>query len=157
VVDFTFTDDEGESTVVTKTAPLRVVAPITLTAILTNNSGTVTDLTVWFVIGPDKIEGSEQTITINEKSSKTITYDYVPAVPLGEGEYKVSVHADSGILGANPEDNLISAQVTNFYVGQSDYSFIEILFVIVLVVLAIVTLFIYRKPVKNIGKPKSRR
>lgn len=157
-VDFTFTDAEGSKTTVTKTAPVRVVAPIKLSAVLHNNSGTYTDLDVWFVVDGTKIESSKQTVTLAERSTKTITYDYMPPADLSRGEHKVSVYAESGILNAdNPAENLISAEESKFFVGQADYSLIEAVMVIVLIVMIIITLFIYRKPVKNVGKPKARR
>ncbi|MBR6871381.1 MAG: hypothetical protein IKM91_07180, partial [Candidatus Methanomethylophilaceae archaeon] len=45
----------------------------------------------------------------------------------------------------------------DFYVGDNDYS-VYIALVVLFVILAIILLvWVYRKPVKNFGKPKSRR
>jgi hypothetical protein len=54
-------------------------------------------------------------------------------------------------------DNVIVGGKGSFYVGSSDYGLINILMGVLLVVVIIATLYFYRKPVKNYGKPKSRR
>ena len=44
-----------------------------------------------------------------------------------------------------------------FYLGDNDYTWIIVLLVVVIVLLVLVMVWVYRKPVKNYGKPKSRR
>ena len=157
-VVFTFKDNDVEKKV-TRTAPLKVVTPVTLTATLTNNSGTLTDLKVWFIVDGNVIEESEQTVTVPAKAADgtpgtyTVTYDWVTP-GLSHGSHKVSVDAEIGIL----EENAIQIKTTGtFYVGQTSYALVETLLVVLLVVILIVFVIVIRKPVKNVGKPKARR
>ena len=43
------------------------------------------------------------------------------------------------------------------YTSSNDYRLVEYLCIGVLVVLLIIAIWIYRKPIKNRGKPKARR
>ena len=157
-VEFTFKDSDAEKTV-TRTAPLRVVTPVTLTAKLTNDSGTLTNLKVWFIVDGNIIEESEQTVTVPAKAADgtpgttTVTYEWVTS-GLSNGTHKVSVDAEIGIL----EENAIQIKTAGtFYVGQTSYSLIETLLIVLLIVVLIVLIIVIRKPVKNVGKPKGRR
>jgi len=149
-VEFTFKDGDNEF-VVTKTAPVRVVTPIVLSATLINEGGELVDLDVWFIVNGVKIEESEQSISIAAGVSRTITYDWVTE-SLGHGMHNVSVGAEIGILA-----DFLNVSASSFYVGQSNYSFLEMVMLIIFIVLLIILVVIYRKPVKNLGKPKARR
>ena len=156
-VVFTFKDSDAEKTV-TRTAPLKVVTPITLTAKLTNDSGTLTNLKVWFIVDGNIIEESEQEVEVPQRigdtpGTKTVTYEWVTS-GLSNGSHKVSVDAEIGIM----EENAIQIKTAGtFYVGQTSYSLIETLLIVLLIVVLIVLIIVIRKPVKNVGKPKGRR
>jgi len=151
-VVFTYLDDNDDEIVVTKTAPVRVVTPIKLSATLKNNSGTLTELSVWFIVDGVKVEGSEKEISIKAGGTETVTYDWVTE-GLGHGAHTMTIGAEIGIL----EEGLIDTSTSTFYVGQNSYTLTEVLLVVVLIVLLIVLIIVIRKPVKNVGKPKARR
>jgi hypothetical protein len=149
-VQFTFTDGDRE-VIVTKTAPVRVVTPIVLSATLVNEGGELVELDVWFIVNGVKIEESEQQISIGAGQERNITYNWVTE-SLGHGVHNVSVGAEIGILV-----DFLNVSPSTFYVGQNSYSLVEALMVIIFIVLLLILVIIYRKPVKNLGKPKGRR
>jgi hypothetical protein len=159
VVDFSFTNSANETKTVTKTAPLKVVVPITLSAKLVNNSGTITSMSVWFVVHDSKGERigdeqiGEQTVRIDANSSQTVTYEWITE-KLSNGKYTVEL---SGEVGPVRETVNGLDVPSDFYVGQTSYTMIETILVILLIVLVAALFFILRKPVKNVGKPKGRR
>ena len=152
-VEFTFTDDSDDTVTVTKTAPVRVVVPIVLSATLVNEGDTIADMSVWFVVDGKVIEESEQNVTINAKSSRSVTYDWITG-GLSGGEHKVELR---GEVGPIREDVKGLNDPTSFYVGQKSYTLTEALIVVVVIVLLIILIVVIRKPVKNVGKPKARR
>ena len=70
----------------------------------------------------------------------------------GEG-YRVLEAADGG--------NIVSieglGEEHTFYIGDNSYTWVTALLVLVIILLLFVMVWVYRKPVKNYGKPKSRR
>jgi hypothetical protein len=152
-VVFTFLDDNDDEIEVTKTAPLRVVVPIKLSATLVNDGDTIADMTVWFVVNGNVIEESEQQITIGARSSRSVTYDWATE-GLSGGTHTVELR---GEVGPIREDVRGLNDPTSFYVGQKSYTLTEALLVIIIIVLIIVLIIVIRKPVKNVGKPKARR
>ena len=44
-----------------------------------------------------------------------------------------------------------------FYIGDTSYTWMVVLLVLVIIIVLLVMVWVYRKPVKNYGKPKSRR
>jgi len=149
-VDFTFANGDNE-VIVTKTAPVKVVTPIILSATLVNEGGELVELDVWFIVNGVKIEESEQQIDIAAGQTRVVTYSWVTE-SLGHGMHHISMGAEIGIL-----EDFLNVSVSSFYVGQSNYSFIETVMIIIFLVLLIILVVIYRKPVKNLGKPKGRR
>ena len=150
-----FFEDESTSAVgqpfAEKTVPLKVVDPIVLTFTLKNEGSSSVTLTVYFNVNGEKMEDSEQTKTITANSSQDFTYDY----------YTRDVKDTTYSLGS--DDKIINQSIKGlneektFYAHDADYTVITALIVVVLVIMAIVCIFIYRKPVINKGKPKGRR
>ncbi|MDR0790986.1 MAG: hypothetical protein LBE47_00425 [Methanomassiliicoccaceae archaeon] len=156
-VVFTFTDNNGEKSTVTKTAPVRVVVPITLLATIDNtNGGVIVDMDVWFVVNGKVIEESKEAnknIRIEAGGTRTVTYDWVTE-PLSNGKHTMYLEGTVGPLKADvPGLN----EPQTFYVGQNSYTLVEAFVVILFIILLIVLIYIIRKPVKNVGKPKARR
>jgi hypothetical protein len=153
-VEFTFTDEDNEKFTVTKTAPLRVVVPITLSATIDNSTGgTVVNMTVWFVVDDAKIKESEQDITVAAGGTRDVSYDWV-SESLPNGKHKMYLGGDVGPMN----DKVTGLNNPHaFYVGQESYTLMEAIVVILFIVLLIVMIWVIRKPVKNVGKPKGRR
>jgi len=153
VVDFTFTNSSDQTLAVTKSAPLRVVVPVTLSATLVNNSGNIANMSVWFVVDGKTVAESEQTIEIAEYSSKTVTYEWV-VENLPNGRHTMAL---GGEVGPIREHVTGLDEPREFFVGQTSYALTEALLVILFIILLIVLIVVVRKPVKNVGKPKGRR
>ena len=149
-VEFKFASGE----IVTRTAPLKVVVPIVLSATLVNNSGTITDMDVWFVVNGVKVEGSDQKITIGANSTKDVTYEWV-SDGLPNGRHTVELRGEVGSVSNKYIVGLNTPQ--EFFVGQKSYMLTEVLMVVLIIVLLLILLVVVRKPVKNVGKPKARR
>ena len=132
---------------------IKVVAPITLSVTLKNDSDVdLTGYGVYFYIDGEKVEDSYTTVDLATEGSSTVSSEWVTDSP--NGEYRFSVEpADSGnlvqISGLGEEHT--------FYIGDNDYTMWTAILVIFLVVMLLVLVWVYRKPVKNYGKPKSRR
>ena len=152
VVEFTFTSGE-ETKKVTKSAPLKAVIPIKLSATLVNSSGTVADMKVWFIVDGNVIEESEQRITIGPNSSKDVSYDWVTDA-LPNGRHTVTLSGEVGPI-REKVDGLDTP--VDFYIGQTSYALTEGLLAVVIIVLLLILIIVIRKPVKNVGKPKGRR
>jgi len=132
---------------------IKVVSPVTLSVTLKNDSNVdLTGYGVYFYIDGEKVEDSYTTVDLAKEGSSTVSYEWVTDSP--NGEYRFSVEpADSGnlvqISGLGEEHT--------FYIGDNDYTMWTAILVIFLVVMLLVLVWVYRKPVKNYGKPKSRR
>ncbi|UAL07699.1 MAG: hypothetical protein KRP56_07840 [Candidatus Methanogranum gryphiswaldense] len=155
VVVFTYTLDEGSSQTETKEAILKVVEPITLSIDITNNSDVdLTKLLLDFYVDGVKVNDDPVEATVASGETTTVTYDYaVDSISTGAHTFKVVVSDDSLIV------NKITGlgEDHTFYVGHSSYGWLNILMAIFLIIIVIMAVYIYRKPVKNYGKPKSRR
>lgn len=132
---------------------IKVVTPITLSVTLKNDSNIdLTGYGVYFWINGDKVDDSYTTVNLAKEGTATVTYKWV--TDSSDGKYTYSVQpADSG--------NLV--QITGlgeeytFYIGDNSYTAWIALLVIFVIILILVLVWVYRKPVKNYGKPKSRR
>lgn len=155
-----YTDSEGK----TVTVPsddlkketefrIKVVTPITLSVTLKNDSNIdLTGYGVYFYVNEDRMDDSYTTVNLAKEGTATVTYKWV--TDSSDGKYTYSVQpADSG--------NLV--QITGlgeeytFYIGDNSYMAWIALLVIFVIILILVLVWVYRKPVKNYGKPKSRR
>jgi len=153
-VEFKFTGTGEETKTVTKSAPLRVVVPVTLSATLVNKSGTVTNMDVWFVVDGVILEESRQPdVRIEANSTKAVSYEWITE-GLSGGRHTVELRGEVGPIREDVEG---LNTPSDFYVGQTSYALTEALLVIVTIVLFIILIVVFRKPVKNVGKPKGRR
>lgn len=156
-----YTNEEGESVDVPeedlKLEPdefrIKVVTPITLSVTLKNDSNIdLTGYGVYFFVDGDKVEDSYTTVSLAKEGTATVTYKWVTDASNGSHTYSVQP-ADSG--------NLV--QITGlgdeytFYIGDNSYTAWTALLVIMVILMILVLVWVYRKPVKNYGKPKSRR
>lgn len=147
---------EGE-TVYTRTAYVKAVDPIKLTASLENTSAVSRTFYAYFWV----IENGEwtkiddkKTVTVDAHGTATVTHDYI-VKDVHNTTYCLKSDDEAAIGGAIiglGEDN-----ARTFYTEANDYKVIEYICIAVLVVLLIVAFWIYRKPVRNRGKPKGRR
>ena len=150
VVEFTFTENDDTATV-TRTAPIKVVTPIVLSATLKNDSGNIVDMNVWFIVDGQKVENSDRNVNLSPGQERTETYRWITD-GLSNGRHTMTVDGEVGIT-----EGAISTSGTVFYVGQTSHTLIEAIVIILFIILLIILIFIIRKPVKNVGKPKSRR
>ncbi len=159
-VDVTYTDSEGETVEVPSedlekesVFDIKVVQPITLSVTLKNTSNIdLTGYGVYFYVDDKKIDGSYTTIDMAKDGTSTITYEWIADASNGAHSFSVQP-ADSGSLVKI--EGLGEKQT--FYIGDSDYTMWIVLLVVFVILLALIMLWVYRKPVKNYGKPKSRR
>ena len=138
---------------VTDSFRIDVVEPITLSVTLTNTSDIdLSDYGVYFYIDDEMMDDSYQTIDLAKEGEATVTYNWITNSGNGQHTFKV-VAADGGnmvkIDGLDTEHT--------FYIGDSSYTWLVALLVVIIIVLIVVMAWVYRKPVKNYGKPKSRR
>ncbi len=156
----TYTGDDGETVTVPtddvkkeQSYKIKVVDPITLKVTLKNNSEIdLTGFGVYFYINGEKIEDSYTTVDLSKEGTASVSYKWV--TDSGNGKYTYMVMpADSGnlvnITGLGEEQT--------FYIGDSSYTVWIVLLVVIIILLAFSLVWVYRKPVKNYGKPKSRR
>ena len=148
----TLTNTNGD-VLETITAPLKAVEPVVLSATLKNDASAERELIIYFVINGVKVEDSKQDITVPAKGTKEVTYHYVVR-DVSDGEfYLIADDSSFGgqITGLGPD------HTHKFYVEDKSYTFLEVTAVVVLLIVVLLMIWVYRKPVKNYGKPKSRR
>jgi len=138
-----------------KTQVVTVVEPIVLKATLKNISDVdFTDFVVYFKINGKLLEESKTLVSVDANSTADVTYSLV-VESLSNGRHTFQVVAGNENLGGEKIFFIEGEGV--FYKGSSDYGLLNLLLGILLVVLVIAIIWFYRKPVKNYGKPKSRR
>jgi hypothetical protein len=153
VVTFKMIKDEEASVSTEKTIVISVVEPIVLSAELFNNTKVnFTDFAVYFEVDGKLVEGSRTLISVEAGGRTTATYNLITD-SLSSGRHTFKVVAGSENIGQAE----FEGGEGSFYVGHSDYKLINILLVVLLIVLIIAVVYFYRKPVKNYGKPRSRR
>lgn len=146
VVEYEIDDEDNPKKGVSQTM-VKVVVPITLKAEVINNSNIKSSITVAFWVDGELVADSEQTVSeIAPGGKKTVTYEWVTG-SLSEGRHTYELRAENGE----------SIEVSEFYIGHNEYRWASILMGVLFVILAIVLLYVLRKPVKNYGKPKGRR
>lgn len=150
-VEFTATLDGNKTTQkVVKTIDVR--EPITLSVTISNEGSlAVTNAPVYFYIDGNKIEDSEQKLTVAPGSSTTVSYKYFNKdLAAGHHTFKlVSSDASYNITGLD--------KTYDFYYEQGNNDLMTWIMVIVFIVVLIAAIYVFRKPVKNYGKPKARR
>lgn len=146
-----YEDDDYTQLVGEKNLPLKVVDPIVLTFTLTNNSSVDMEVSYYFKINGVKAEDSASHADVAAGSTATATYKYV------------TDNVRDTTYSLETDDQFSSDVVSGFgvekkfYANDNDYTLTTVLCVIVLIIVAIVGIYIYRKPVVNKGKPKGRR
>ncbi len=158
-VIYTETDDEGKETIHEETITrieefvISVVEPIMLSVTLTNNSNSpLKGYDLYFYVDGENMDDSLTSIDLDANGTTTITYKWITDAGVGIHEFHVASMDDGNMVDIEG-----LKMVHTFYIGDNDYTWIIVLLVIVIVVLALVMVWVYRKPVKNYGKPKSRR
>ena len=153
----TQTVTDGDDIEYKRYAYVKAVDPITLSVTVENNGDAKRSFMAYFYIqdGEEwtKIEGSGQTVTVEAESSETVTYDYIVR---DVENTTFCLQADDAAIGGEIK-GLGPEYAHTFYTEGNDYKVIEYICIAVLVVLVILAIWIYRKPVKNRGKPKARR
>ena len=157
-VTYTVIEDEKEVTKdeeVTKTDSFRinVVNPITLSVSLKNGSDVpLTGYGVYFVIDGERIDDSYTTVNLLKDGSTTVTYKWI-ADP-GNSKHSFYLEAADG-------GNMVKIEglgdVHDFYIGDNSYTWLVTMLVVMVILLLLIMVWVYRKPVKNYGKPKARR
>jgi len=105
---------------------------------------------VFFYVDGEKIEDSYSTVTLSRDGTGSVSYDWIADPAEGKHTFHVEAAGSiSAIEGLN--------EVHTFYIGDNDYTLLTACAVIILIVLIIWAVTVYRKPVKNFGKPKARR
>ncbi|MCQ2079879.1 MAG: Ig-like domain-containing protein [archaeon] len=132
---------------------LNVMEPITL-SVTVSNSGSlaVSDAPVYFYVDGKKIEDSKTTLTVAADSSATLTYKYFDKdLSSGKHTYYVLPADEAHIEGLSAENS------HSFYYNQGSQDYMVYIMIVIVVLLLIVLVVVYRRPVKNYGKPKARR
>ncbi len=138
--------------VFTVSKTLEAREPVTLSVTLKNTGSlAINGTTVYFYVDGKKIDDSEQKISIEADGSKTVTYKYFDK-NLTAGRHTYCL--DAGDHAYTIEGLGVEYE---FYYHQGDYNYLIYLIVVVLVILVVFAVWVFRKPVKNYGKPKARR
>ncbi len=158
-VSYTEDDSDGNSKTKEETVTkedsyvIHVVNPITLSVTLNNESDVpLSGYGVYFVVDGKRVDDSYQTVDLEKNGTTTVTYKWI--TNSGDGKHSFYLEAADG-------GNMIKIEglgdVHDFYIGDSSYTWMVTLLVIVVILLLIIMVWVYRKPVKNYGKPKARR
>ena len=111
----------------------------------------ITDGVFYFMLDGNKIEESKTTKSIAIGDTATFTYELLGST-LSKGKHTYSlVAADNAynVSGLGTEHT--------FYYDQGNMNAYTYLMVLLFIIVTIIAVWIYRKPVKNYGKPKARR
>ena len=134
--------------------PIKVVDPIILKATLKNTGAVSVTTNVFFVVDGQRMEGSDSAVTIPAGGSKEITYNFVVSDFSGSHSFYVGSD-DTGMIG--PIEGLGPSYAVSFHAQDTNYDWLNYLMVIVVIILILLLIYVYRKPIKNYGKPKGRR
>jgi len=141
---------------------LKVVEPVTIKVTFENKSVNKITFNAYLMVKKgdnwEKVDGSNQDVTVSaynetSKTNGTGTYSYQYVVKDLDRTTYYKVCSDDevakGISGLNTEMKI--------YTTQNSYDLITWFLVIILIILIIIIIWVYRKPVKNYGKPKGRK
>lgn len=149
VVEF-FLDDVKDSQ---QEYVFNAVNPIVLTVNLKADDVTLNleEFGVYFYVDGEKQEDSFKTISLSANGTGSVSYDWIanPDKSVSHSFYVKAVGGSGMIQGLD--------EVHVFYAADDDYSLIIVVAFVLLVLLVFYAVRIYRKPVKNFGKPNSRR
>lgn len=133
---------------------LKVSEPVTLTVKITNpetSSLAITDGVFYFVLDNKRIEESKTTKSIAIGDTATFTYELLGST-LSKGKHTYSLEAADNAYNVSG----LGTEHT-FYYDQGNMNAYTYLMVLLFIIVTIIAVWIYRKPVKNYGKPKARR
>ena len=133
---------------------LKVSEPVTLTVKITNpetSSLAITDGVFYFMLDGKRIEESKTTKSIAIGDTATFTYELLGST-LSKGKHTYSLEAADNAYNVNG----LGTEHT-FYYDQGNMNAYTYLMVLLFIIVTILAVWIYRKPVKNYGKPKARR
>jgi hypothetical protein len=133
---------------------LKVSEPVTLTVKITNpetSSLAITDGVFYFMLDNKRIEESKTTKSIAIGDTATFTYELLGST-LSKGKHTYSLVAADNAYNV---DGL--GKEHTFYYDQGNMNAYTYLMVLLFIIVTILAVWIYRKPVKNYGKPKARR
>lgn len=129
-----------------------VYNPVVL-SVTVNNNGTlkINDAVVYFYVDGAKIEDSKTTLTVDVGSEKTLTYKYFDKnMSAGKHTYTVQPAEHAYMINGLGDTH-------TFYYKQSGQDYMVWIMALIFLVVLFVAVWIFRKPVKNYGKPKARR
>ena len=133
---------------------IKVVEPVKLSVTVDVSSDSKVDLNaygVYFEIDGKKMDDSYTTFSSNSDGTFTASYEYV--ADLSDGTYKFRVvPADGSIVTIEGLDSYHT-----FYIGDKSYTAYIAISIVFVILMILVLVWVLRKPVKNFGKPKSRR
>lgn len=129
----------------------KAVNPIKLTVNFEADDVTLNleDFGVYFYIDGEKMEDSYTTISMGSNGKGSVSYDWI-ADPEGTHTFSVKAVANNDMIKGLDVEHV-------FYAHDDDYSLIIAIAIIVLILLIVYAYIVYRKPIKNYGKPKARR
>ena len=133
---------------------LKVSEPVTLTVKITNpetSSLAITDGVFYFVLDGKRIDESKTTKNIAIGDTATFTYELLGST-LSKGKHTYSLEAADNAYNVSG----LGTEHT-FYYDQGNMNAYTYLMVLLFIIVTIIAVWIYRKPVKNYGKPKARR
>lgn len=155
VVEYTETIDDKEQDVVEDKQKISVVEPIKLSVDLINN-GVIdfTNLLLNFYV--DGVLVSDDPVSVSVTAGETVTasYNYITDY-ISKGTHTFKVEVDEDSIASDIISGL--GKEHTFYVGESSYGIVTALMGVFAVILIIIAIYVYRKPVKNYGKPKARK
>lgn len=138
--------------VFTVSKTLEAREPVTLSVTLKNTGSLdINVTTVYFYVDGKKIDDSGQEVTLAADASKTVTYKYFDK-NMSVGKH--TFYVDAGDHAYTIEGLGVGYE---FYYHQGDYNYLMYLMVVILAILVVFAVWVFRKPVKNYGKPKARR
>ena len=139
---------------VTEKRQIKVVDPITLTVTLKGDLNSNIDpsgVGVFFYVDGEKYDDSYTTFTLNTDGTARVTYELVDDLSRGSHTFWVETAEGSNVMVDGLGDE------HTFYVGEKSYTVWIALIAVILLIVIIAFVWVYRKPVKNYGKPKARR
>ena len=156
-VKITFTEkiDDGKATDIVREFKFTAVKPITLSATV-ENTGDVdfSNLAVYFVIDGVRQDDSRKLVNVKAGDRTTVSYDWASERP-SSGSHRFYIESSNELPG---DGTLILGDSHTFYIGGESNNTLSTIIAGVLLVFAILfAVYVFRKPVKNYGKPKARR
>ena len=151
VVEFLLDDEpiDGEKA---SEYTFKAVEPIVLKVNLKAKDVTLNlqDFGVYFYIDGEKMEDSYTTVSLAADGTGSVSYNWIADPDSSKHTFKVvAVGGSTLISGLDVEHT--------FYAEDTDYTWIVALSGLFLIILIALAIWIYRKPIKNYGKPKARR